>query len=382
MELYIHIPFCIRKCRYCSFVSYAAKEDDYEAYIRLLLKEAKSRREEMPEPVRTVYIGGGTPSLLSPVLIRELAEGLRNIYGFDKVDEFTVEANPGTVTQAWLETAVKAGVNRVSFGMQAFQEELLILMGRIHRFEDVRKSVYLARSSGINNVSIDLMFGIPGQTEEDWTETLEAALSLHPEHISAYGLIPEEGTPIFDDLEKGHIHLPDPDVERKMYSETVRILRMNGLLQYEISNFARQGYECRHNIGYWTQVPYIGLGVSAASMIGVHQGPEGMTCVRRNNPDSAESYKRMILEDSSTYTFERIGVNESRFETMMLGLRMNEGVSEEAFFRMHGIPVEACFGGRLHDLERKGLLVHEEGRWKMTERGFDIQNSVLVELMD
>ena len=211
---------------------------------------------------------------------------LGELYNFSQVMEFTSEANPGTITREWLDIAVDAGINRLSIGMQAAQDGILSSLGRIHRFEDVVHSVSLARESGIRNVSLDLIFGIPGQSFSDWCETLDAALSLHPEHISAYGLIPEEGTPLYSDLDNGLIALPEPELERKMYDEAIERFRRNGLIQYEVSNFARQGFECRHNIGYWTQVPYIGLGVSAASMTGLSRSGEGMSYLRTANTDS------------------------------------------------------------------------------------------------
>ena len=296
--------------------------------------------------------------------------------------EITLEANPGTVTREWLDTAVSVGVNRISFGMQACQDHLLRILGRIHHFQDVCRSVQLARESGIENINLDLIFGLPGQRMKDWMESLEAALSLHPEHISAYGLIPEEGTPLFEDLKNGGLSLPDPEDERQMYWNAVRILREYGYDQYEISNFARKGYECRHNIGYWTQIPYIGLGVSAASMVHLRTGTGGMTCIRRVNPSSQEAYIRLTETDYSGVSVEKIAPHESRFETLMLGLRMNDGISEEGFLRLHGVPVDKYYGSRLNDMERKGLMIHKNGRWRMTERGFDIQNSILVELMD
>ena len=382
MELYVHIPFCMQKCRYCSFTSYAAKETEYAAYIDLLLKEAESRVHEMAEPIRSVYIGGGTPSLLSPDLFRKLTDGLNAVFGFDHVTEFSSEANPGTVTPDWLESAVSAGVNRLSFGMQACQENLLRTLGRIHHFDEVCSSVLAARKAGIRNLNLDLMFGIPGQRIRDWDETLETALKLNPEHISAYGLIPEEGTPLFDDLETGNLSLPDPDEERDMYSLAVGKLAGHGFQQYEISNFARTGFECRHNIGYWKQIPYIGLGVSAASMIDVLYSPCGMKYIRKTNPSSLDEYREMLQLPGKKIRTELVTASEARFETMMLGLRMNEGVSEEAFFRMHGMTIDSCYGSRLVILESKGLLIHDNGRWRLTARGFDIQNSVLVELMD
>ena len=382
MELYVHIPFCKKKCRYCSFTSFAGQESRYEEYVDLLLKEAESRLSEADEPVRTVYFGGGTPSLLSPALFYRLAHGLGEIYGLKQVDECTSEANPGTVTPEWLEAAVSAGISRISFGMQAFQDSLLSLLGRIHTFEDVRRSVCLSREAGIGNISLDLMFGIPSQSACDWEETICHALSLDPCHISAYGLIPEEGTPLCCDLENGTLHLPDPDQEREMYDTAIQRLKQAGLLQYEISNFAKPGYECRHNIGYWTQVPYIGLGVAAASMSVVKKGPDGMSCVRRTNPDTMKQYRKMVLSGGLSASEEKISPPEARFETMMLGLRMNSGVSERNFLDMHGISLERCYGSRLRSMESRGLTVHENGSWRLTRRGFDIQNSILVELMD
>ena len=382
MELYVHIPFCKQKCRYCSFTSHAASEAEYEEYADLLLREAENRKKEITDPVTTVYIGGGTPSLLSPDLFHRLVSGLRRIFDFDQVTEFTTEANPGTVTMEWLDSAVSSGVNRLSLGMQAAQDHLLSQLGRIHCFEDVRHSVSLAREAGINNLSLDLIFGIPNQCIQDWSDTLDSALSLHPDHISAYGLIPEEGTPLFNDLKNGTLTLPDPDDERMMYDETVRRLTRNGFHQYEISNFAREGYECRHNIGYWKQVPYIGIGVSAASMTDIVADRNGMSYTRRTNPVSREAYREMVINHVLPAAVESINPAESRFETMMLGLRMNSGVSESDFLQKHAVTVESIFGSRLQMFEKNGLMTHEQGCWKLTRRGFDIQNSILVELMD
>ena len=381
MELYVHIPFCRKKCRYCSFTSHVGTETEYEEYTALLLKEAEDRKNEVSEPIRTVYLGGGTPSLLPAGIFSKLLAGLRDIFDFSQVTEFTSEANPGTVTGEWLHSAVNSGINRLSLGMQAKQDHILSLLGRIHRFEDVVLSVEMARKSGIGNISLDLIFGIPGQTVAEWRDTLDAALSLHPDHISAYGLIPEEGTPLYCDLEKRLLELPDPDDERLMYDEAISIFSDNGLYQYEISNFARKGFECRHNIGYWTQIPYIGLGVSAASMTDIAAGPNGISYTRRTNPDSGEHYRRMIINHFPPPSVQQITPAEARFEAMMLGLRMNDGIGEETFSRMHGMPVNQCFGN-LEDLLHKGLLLHKDGRWKMTRRGFDIQNSILVELME
>ena len=382
MELYIHIPFCKQKCRYCAFTSFVGQEAYYEEYINLILKEARYRLDEAAEPVSTVYIGGGTPSLLPVAHFRRLITGLRNIYSFDPDTEITSEANPGTVTASWISSAAEMGVNRLSLGMQAYQRNILRILGRIHHFEEVMESVDMARHAGIQNISLDLMFGVPTQTEEDWDETLDMALSLHPSHISTYGLIPEQGTAIQTELDKKILFLPDPDTERNMYDHAINKLLRHGFHQYEISSFALENHECRHNIGYWLQVPYIGLGVSAASMTFISRDSEGISYIRRANPDTLQAYTSMIVNRSSGYQCEKIGPSEARFETIMLGFRMNCGVSENAFLKMHGLPMDVCYGKKLSALEQKGLLIHENGRWRMSRRGFDIQNSILVELMD
>lgn len=382
MLLYVHIPFCKKKCRYCAFTSFEGQESQEKRYVDLLLREAEKRKKEFSEDVETVFIGGGTPSLLSPESITYLARTLQNKYASNKPKEFSIESNPGTVTEEWMSAAVKSGINRLSLGMQAYQPELLNVLGRIHTYEDVQKSVSIARLNGISNINIDLIFGIPGQNLKQWEETIDAALSLDPTHISAYGLIPEDNTPIKSDLDSGLLFLPDPDIERKMYDTAISILSDRGFRQYEISNFSKPGYECRHNIGYWKQIPYIGLGVSAASMEILQSGRQGMICRRKTNPCRIVDYEKMIFDDSDPDEDEIVSPAESRFETMMLGLRMNEGVDGIFFEHMHGISMEEAYGEKLHELEKQGFLIHSGCSWKMTQRGFDIQNSILVELMD
>ena len=382
MELYVHIPFCRKKCRYCAFVSFPGREADYEKTVDLILREARLRRGEASEPFSSVYIGGGTPSLLPPALFSRLLRGLNDIFDLSAVAEFTSEANPGTVTAPWLDAAAAGGVNRLSLGMQAGQERLLRLLGRIHTVEQVGESVSLARRAGIMNMNLDLIFGVPTQTLRDWEETLDLALSLDPCHISAYGLIPEEGTPLFEDLERESLLLPDPDLEREMYTAAKRKAAARGLYPYEVSNFAKKGYECAHNLGYWTQVPYIGLGVSAASMTDVHLDQNGFSYARSVNPDTLEAYEQSLRNQRADISPERISPADARFETVMLGLRLYRGVNEADFLRMHGVSLSSCYGEKMRALEKQGLLIHDRGFWKLTDRGFDIQNSVLVELLD
>ena len=382
MELYLHIPFCVRKCAYCSFVSFPAAAEEKDAYVASLLREAELRQSEADGPVETVYIGGGTPSLLSPSQLRRLIAGLREYYEIRPDAELSMESNPGTLTAAFLDTAVSAGVNRLSLGMQAYQPEILQFLGRFHSFEEVSRSVSMARAAGLNNLNLDLIFGIPGQTLSDWNETLDAALSLSPDHLSAYGLISEEGTPLQRRLDAGEAVLPDPDIEREMYDLAIRKLRAAGLEQYEISNFARKGFECRHNIGYWTQVPYLGLGLSAASMRSQEQTGLGLTCLRTANPSDLAAYQEMIRSGiHSAAIRETISPEEARFETMMLSLRMNRGISESRFLALHGVSIDAVYGEKLEEMRKKGLMRHENGAWALTRKGMDIQNTVLVELM-
>lgn len=383
MELYIHIPFCVRKCSYCSFASFpGCGQPEMERYLLALLREAQIRQHEINEPIETVYIGGGTPSLVPPALFSSFLAELKTVLDFSRVFEFSVEANPGTVTPAWLDAAVSHGINRISFGMQAFQDSILQTLGRIHRSGDVAASVRAARDAGLENVSLDLMFGIPGQTIADWEETVRFALSLHPDHISAYGLIPEEGTPLSARLDSGLLELPDPDLERDMYDLCICLLAENGFEQYEISNFSRPGFACRHNIGYWDQIPYLGLGLAAASMLRPAALPKDVFSIRTTNPDTFPEYYRLIHSPVSSVPKETISLAEARFETVMLSLRMTTGMNRKRFSNLHGAPPEVFYGDILRRLASQNLLVLKDDSWRLTRRGMDIQNSILLEFME
>ncbi len=379
MELYIHIPYCAQKCRYCDFASYPGQGATMASYVDALLAEAKAMSSAARGcAIETVFIGGGTPSLLPPELMRKLLSGLRTWYDISRDAEFTSEANPGTLTAPWLDAALEGGVNRLSMGMQALQPELLQTLGRIHRHKDVTDSVKLAKAMGVKNLSVDLMFGLPGQTPAMWRDSLDAALDLGVQHMSCYGLIPEEGTPLKADLDTGRITLPDEADERQMYDDALRILAASGFEQYEISNFALPGWACKHNIGYWTRVPYIGLGASAASMLNTPSGG-----LRTTNPAGIHEYIRMA-QDQAWRRRERVSLlpADARFESLMLGLRMTRGVSEAEFEAMHGISLADYCGETLKRQEKQGLLLHRDGRWALTRRGMDVQNAILVEIME
>lgn len=348
-----------------------------------MLLEAEKRKKEIIEPLTSVYVGGGTPSLLKPEQIEFFFQNIKKIYSFSDVGEFSIEANPGTLSESFLKISFEEGVNRVSLGMQSSSNSILKMLGRIHTFEEVKYSVDLLKKTGMNNFNLDLIFGIPNQTMSDWKETLFQAIHLEPKHISAYGLIPEEGTPLFDSLANGKCSLPSPDLERDMYDYAVHILKHYGYHQYEISNFAMDGFQCRHNIGYWDQTPYIGLGVSASSLVHLQKTEKGLSYVRITNPGSMEKYLKMISEDDfSLAETEEITPEEARFETIMLSSRMNHGISEKRFKELHGVSVEKCYGNCLKRLEQNGLLKYSQHCWKLTRYGMDVQNSILLEFMD
>ena len=366
LGLYVHIPFCRQKCAYCDFPSFAGRESSMEAYADRLTAEIKERQN--PDAViATMYIGGGTPSLLPSGLMERILGELRGHFDFLPDAECSCECNPGTVTKDFLRVLKKNGVNRLSFGAQARQEHLLRLLGRIHTWEQVRESVNLAREQGFFNLNLDLMLGLPFQTLLDMEETLDAALALSPTHLSCYGLIVEEGTKMHAMVESGQWKLPDEETERDMYELCRSILSQHGYSQYEISNFALPGFSCRHNLDCWRRREYIGLGSAACGFL---------NGVRYRNPPILDDYLAGKIPEETALSPE-----DARFESVMLGLRMTEGLSEEAFFQMHGVSLWEVYGEKLKASLNLGLVIRENGYLRLTRRGMDVQNRVLVDLL-
>ena len=366
--LYVHVPFCVSKCAYCDFASYAGREADIPRYVDAVIREITRRGAETGHPkADTIFLGGGTPSLLDEFQATRILDALFAAFPIEEGAEITCECNPGTLTTPFAKALGKAGVNRLSLGAQATQARLLRLIGRVHDWEQVIASVEIARQAGFDNMNLDLMFGLPSQTVADWRETLEAALALSPTHLACYGLIVEEGTPICRDVTAGKLALPDEEIEREMYELARQMLAEHGFHQYEISNFAREGYACRHNVGCWTRVPYLGFGSAAHSFF--------EQC-RTMNPSTIDAY--LAGEEPET---EQISKKEARFEGMMLGLRMTRGVKNEDFTRMHGMGIREAFGEKLDKPIGSGLLQWHEGALRLTRLGMDLQNSVLVDLM-
>ncbi len=385
--IYVHIPFCVRKCGYCDFLSFAAGEDEMERYADALLEEIRGWGEELSGyRVASVFFGGGTPSILPVMLFERIAEGMRMYlpwkeerasFGENLPTEVSIECNPGTLSEEKTRTYAELGINRVSLGLQSADDGLLKRLGRIHTWNDFRISYDLVREAGIQNVNVDLMSGLPGQTLEQWMTTLKRIAALHPEHISAYSLILEEGTPFDsayrDGKSKDGVCLPDEETERIMYERTGEFLRERGLYRYEISNYAKSGYECRHNIGYWKRREYLGFGLGASSFF---QGR------RWRNPDSLTEY-RSVCHDRMRLRREELVLDrkDAMEEFMFLGLRMCEGVSAERFLREFHVSMDRVYGRVIERLIAGGLIRRTRNGIALTDRGIEVSNPVLAEFL-
>lgn len=373
LGIYIHIPFCIRKCKYCDFLSFPADEKTMDQYVEKVCEEIRHFFAQYKEyEVKTVFFGGGTPSILKVTLIEKIMETLRNAVPFKEEAEISLEANPGTLSEEKLAGYQRCGIHRLSIGLQSTREEELKYMGRIHTYEDFLKSYTLAKDAGFTNINVDLMSAVPYQTLESWEETLDRVLSLNPAHISAYSLIVEEGTPFYED-EKLDELLADEDTEREMYVRTEEKLLEYGYHRYEISNYAKEGKECAHNILYWKRGDYIGFGLGAASCI---------KDVRFKNTDSmAEYMEKPWKEPEERLEVEHLSLREQMEEAMILGLRMTGGICKEEFAKRYGKTMESEFGDAIAKHKEDGLLREEDGWLRFTRRGLDLSNMVLCDFL-
>lgn len=375
LEIYIHIPFCVRKCYYCDFLSAPADEKTKDAYMEALYTELTKRAEEFSEyTVVSVFVGGGTPSTVRTKQLVMLLDGLRKYYRMDPDAEITVEVNPGTADKTKLEQYRRAGVNRLSIGLQSGNDGELCRIGRIHNFRQFMDTYEGAVAVGFVNINVDVMSALPGQTLYSYLETLHMLLALKPQptHISAYSLILEEGTRFWELSQEGKLEFPDEDTDRLMYSETGRVLREAGYERYEISNYAKPGFRCRHNCGYWTRTDYAGFGIGAASLIDnvrFHNG-EQLASYLKNPTDCRED--RQVLDS-----------REQMEEFMFLGLRLTEGIDVRTFGSMFGRSPEDVYGEIIEKNKRNGLLEYREGgnRLALTERGLDISNYVMAQFL-
>lgn len=418
LELYIHIPFCVRKCAYCDFLSFPSGEEERERYVERLTEEIEEAGAVSEGYVATaIFFGGGTPSVLTPKQTERILNAVKKSFYVAEDAEITTEVNPGTADREKLEAWRQAGINRLSFGLQSTENRELQYLGRIHTMEDFLESYRAAREAGFENINIDLMSALPGQNVSSWEKTLRTVVSLQPEHISAYSLIIEEGTPFCqlfgedgDAAEEkkrrqslGIPELPDEDAERRMYYDTERILGEAGYHRYEISNYAKLGYECRHNKGYWTGTEYLGLGLGASSYINIRRekgeaakisasGKESgdrRQLERRSNVRDFKTYLSLTRDDfrAGRQIEEReLLTNQAMMEEFMfLGLRLTEGISEEEFFRRFSCTLETVYGDVLQELARQELMERYEREgaafWRLTKRGIDVSNCVLAEFL-
>ena len=373
MELYLHMPFCVRKCAYCDFLSFPTDQETQNLYTRRLREDIDAMGKKYGDiPVDTIFIGGGTPSVPDSALIVGIMEHVRKAFHVAEGAEISMEANPGTVTREKLTDYRKAGINRLSFGLQSANDRELKLLGRIHTWAEFLESFMLARECGFANLNIDLMSALPGQTCESWKETLSRVTDLDPEHISAYSLIIEEGTPFGERYgsEEGRKLLPDEDSEREMYHETKRFLKDCGYERYEISNYAKPGRECRHNIGYWTGVPYLGLGLGASSYL------DG--CRFTVNPDM----KQYLEEKPGMFAdIEKLTKKDMEEEFFYVGLRMTAGVSLSEFERRFGISAKEVYPGLMETFVKEKAARFEGDRFVLTDYGLDVSNYIMAQFL-
>ncbi|MFZ5352901.1 MAG: radical SAM family heme chaperone HemW [Bacillota bacterium] len=367
--LYIHIPFCKSKCFYCDFNSYAGKEDQTEAYMEALLAELDMYQESDSLIYKTVFFGGGTPTFIHYEHIGRVMEKLSN--RLRRGCEVTIECNPGTVDEESLKYYLKAGVNRLSIGLQAWQDDLLEGLGRAHRKEDFLRTLDIARRCGCKNISVDVMFGLPGQTPEMLEETIENIISLDVEHVSCYSLKLEEGTRLFEQYEKGMIKLCSDEDDRSMYHLVRKHLEVSGYVQYEISNFSKPGKECRHNIIYWSNMEYLGIGAGSHSKLGSK---------RFWNISNINEYIRAVSSHSfPVENYEIVSLKEEMWESIFLSLRLNEGLDIEAFNIKYETDFLKEHKRTIERLQEKGLVYISGNRLILTAKGMDLSNQVFIE---
>lgn len=372
LGIYIHIPFCARKCNYCDFLSAPETRETKERYLSLLDREMRLYKEIVSaREADTLFIGGGTPSFLETDLTDKLLCSVKKWIPLENLKEFTIECNPNSVTEEKLNLYKEAGVTRISLGMQSACDEELKKLGRLHSVKEFEKTYELVRKHGFERVNIDVMAAIPGQTIESYKHTLEYVVGLSPEHISSYSLIIEEGTPFY---EKYRENPPvDEDTDRQMYDLTKEILGRHGYHRYEISNYAKEGQECIHNLKYWQGGDYLGLGLGAASC---------MEHERWSNARGLTDYEdRICRGQKPVEQTEELGEEEQKAEFMFLGLRCMEGVSAERFEKKFHQSVEERYGKVLHKYENMGLMRLVNGNWQLTEQGIDVSNHIFADFL-
>lgn len=421
ISIYIHIPFCVKKCQYCDFLSAPADSRAQEVYLRALKQEIREQSARYREyEVQTVFIGGGTPTAVPCENLCEVLKTVFTCYRVNPQAEISMEANPGTVTKETLLSYRKAGINRISIGLQSADDVELKLLGRIHTYRDFQQTYRWAQEAGFTNINLDIMSALPGQSVENYKKTLETVLSLKPQHISAYSLIVEEGTPFYEkygqESEKLQAtgekqpDLPSEEEEREMYALTEKLLAAAGYHRYEISNYALPGRECRHNLVYWKRGNYVGFGLGAASMVenvrfeniremqeylaeyaGMPDAEPVFAEVAQGDKQALSNEQEFSLrEDTHSENEQELSIRENVHplssqeqmeETMFLGLRLTEGVSKAEFHRQFGVSMEQIYGEVIRKNTAKGLLIDEAGYVCLTREGMDLSNYVMAQFL-
>ena len=374
LGLYIHIPFCVTKCKYCDFNSFKIDLNEKIKYLNYLGEEMKLYKEEIKNrEIDSVFVGGGTPSILNENEINILFEKIKENFNIKSNAEITMECNPGTLTLNKLKVMKKSGVNRLSIGLQAVQNHHLKYIGRIHTFEEFEKNYHDAKQMGFDNINIDLMYALPNQSREDWMESLEKVVKLNPTHISAYSLILEENTELFKMYEIDEFNLLDENTDIEMYEYTIDYLKSHGYNQYEISNYAKDNFECKHNVLYWKCEEYVGIGASAS---GYFNG------IRYNNICELDNYEKMILEGEKPIEWEeKLSIKDEIEESIFLGLRMNEGIQISDFKEKYNFDFEKEYKNEIEKLSKMELIEIDNNLMKLTQKGREISNSVFVEFI-
>ena len=371
-SIYIHIPFCATKCYYCAFNTYTFHKEQAKAYLQALHTEIALYASETA-PLQTIFIGGGTPSILSANALAQLLNNVHQHFRITTDAEITVECNPGTVDAEKLRVMQDNGVNRLSFGLQVMQDEILKQLGRIHTVDEFLQSYHLAREGGFENINIDLIFALPDQTMEAWHHTLSEVIALEPDHISAYNLVMEEKTPFYEWWQAGELHLPTEDTEADMFQYTIETLTTHGYEHYEICNFAKPNREARHNLVYWDNQPCIGLGAGAWGYI---------NGVRYANIRGIAPYiKELSHCNKPIADTERLTGHAEKAETLMLALRKREGISLDVYRNRFGENIEVAFGNTLKKWLDLKLLECTATHLRLTSRGLFLANEVFVELI-
>jgi oxygen-independent coproporphyrinogen-3 oxidase len=377
--LYIHFPFCIQKCLYCDFNSTADTFVSHKEYTDALIREMEFHSKELPDTPSSssLYLGGGTPSLLEPLLAKSLIDSARQLLSLSPDAEVTLEANPGTVTIEKLKALHSFGFNRLSLGIQSFSDPMLKRLGRIHTASEAVIALSMARESGFDNIGIDLIHSLPGQTTEMWIEELDRAISLQPEHISAYGLTIEPGTPFYSMEKNGKISIPDDETAARMFELTSDILTSKGYEQYEISNFALPGCRSRHNQVYWKREDYLGFGAGAHSFRS--RPPYGN---RWKNISSPERYMQSLANGSlPVEEVSGVSMNEAMTEWIFLGLRMLDGIDTDSFQHEFGTSIGEVYANELTELQKAGLLEWKGDRLRLTRDGLIVSNQVFMKFV-